>query len=265
MADHYNLYELKQFAATVAECMELPLPETYAPSVSWAAKILKERMGGAADRVVLYHADAVGLYLWQKYNNRFAPVYRHTSMALPFVSTVESVTPVAHASMYTGLDPAGHGIETYVRPQLTCDTLFDQLTAAGKKVAIIAMADSTFLHIFQGRELDYFEAKNAAEIQEKALELIASDQYDVISIHTFEYDNAAHAFGPESKQALNAVSIEAEGFAKIAEELKKFTGKHRTLLTYSPDPGQHLTEGGTGTHGSKMIEDMNVLHFFGTL
>ena len=170
MADHYNLYELKQFAATVAECMEFPLPETYAPSVGWAAKLLKERLGGAADRVVLYHADAVGLYIWQKYNNRFAPVYRHTSMALPFVSTVESVTPVAHASMYTGLDPAGHGIETYVRPQLTCDTLFDQLIAAGKKVAIIAMADSTFLHIFQGRNLDYFEAKNAAEIQEKALE-----------------------------------------------------------------------------------------------
>ena len=264
MADHYNLYELKQFAATVAECMEFPLPETYAPSVGWAAKLLKERLGGAADRVVLYHADAVGLYIWQKYNNRFAPVYRHTSMALPFVSTVESVTPVAHASMYTGLDPAGHGIETYVRPQLTCDTLFDQLIAAGKKVAIIAMADSTFLHIFQGRNLDYFEAKNAAEIQEKALELIAGDQYDVISIHTFEYDDAAHAFGPESKQALNAVSIEAEGFAKIAEELKKFTGKHRVLLTYSPDHGQHLTEGGAGAHGSKMIEDMNVLHFFGT-
>lgn len=264
MADHYNLYELKQFAATVAECMEFPLPETYAPSVGWAAKLLKERLGGAADRVVLYHADAVGLYIWQKYNNRFAPVYRHTSMALPFVSTVESVTPVAHASMYTGLDPAGHGIETYVRPQLTCDTLFDQLIAAGKKVAIIAMADSTFLHIFQGRNLDYFEAKNAAEIQEKALELIAGDQYDVISIHTFEYDDAAHAFGPESKQALNAVSIEAEGFAKIAEELKKFTGKHRILLTYSPDHGQHLTEGGAGAHGSKMIEDMNVLHFFGT-
>ena len=263
MADHYNLYELKQFAATIADCMDFPLPETYAPSIGWAANILKERMGGAADRVVLYHADAVGLYLWQKYNNRFAPVYRHTSMALPFVSTVESVTPVAHASMYTGLDPAEHGIETYVRPQLTCDTLFDQLIAAGKKVAIIAMADSTFLHIFQGRKLDYFEVKNAMEIQEKALELIASDRYDVISIHTFDYDNAAHAFGPESKQALNAVSIEAEGFAKIAEELKKFSDKHRILLTYSPDHGQHLTEGGAGSHGSKLIEDMNVLHFFG--
>ena len=264
MADHYNLYELKQFAATIAECMDFPLPDTYAPSISWAAKILKERMGGAADHVVLYHADAVGLYIWQKYNNRFAPVYRYTSMSLPFVSTVQSVTPVAHASMYTGLDPAGHGIETYVRPQLTCDTLFDQLIAAGKKVAILAMADSTFLHIFKGRALDYFEAKNALEIQEKAVELIASDQYDVISIHTFEYDDAAHAFGPESKQALNAGSIVAEGFAKIAEELKKFSDKHRILLTYSPDHGQHLTEGGVGAHGSKLIEDMNVLHFFGT-
>ena len=126
MADHFNLYELKQFAATIAECMDFPLPESYAPSIGWAAKLLKERMGGAADRVVLYHADAVGHYIWQKYNNRFAPVYRHTSMSIPFVSTVESVTPVAHASMYTGLDPAGHGIETYVRPQLTCDTLFDR-------------------------------------------------------------------------------------------------------------------------------------------
>ena len=265
MADHFNLYELKQFAATIAECMNFELPETYAPGISWAANLLKERMGGAADRVVLYHADAVGHYIWQKYNNRFAPVYRYTSMSLPFLSTVESVTPVAHASMYTGLDPAGHGIQTYVRPKLTCDTLFDQWLAAGKKVAIIAMEDSTFLHIFAGRELDYFEAKNAAEIQEKALELIAGDEYDVISIHTFEYDSAAHAFGPESKQALNALSIEAEGFAKVAKELQKFSGKHRILLTYSPDHGQHFVEGGTGAHGSKMIEDMNVVHFFGTI
>lgn len=264
MAEHYNLYELKQFAATIADCMDLPLPDTYAPSIDWAAKILKERMGGAADRVVLYHADAVGMYIWQKYNNRFVPVYKHTSMSLPFVSTVESVTPVAHASMYTGLDPAEHGIQTYIRPQLTCDTLYDQLLKAGKRVAILAMEDSTFLHIFTGRKLDYFEAKNAVEICEKALELIESDQYDVISIHTFEYDNAAHAFGPESKQALNAISLEAEGFAKIAEALKNFADKHRILLSYSPDHGQHLVEGGTGAHGSKLIEDMNILHFFGT-
>jgi len=265
MPEHYNQYELKHFAATIADCMDIKLPITYAASISWVANILKERMGGAADRVVLYHADAVGQYIWQKYNNRFAPVYRYTSLAVPFLSTVESVTPVAHASMYTGLDPCDHGIQTYVRPILTCDTLYDQLIALGKKIAILAMSDSTFFHIFKGRDLDYFEVKNAAEIQKKSLELIRTDSYDLISIHTFEYDDAAHEYGPESKEALNAVSIEAEVFATIAQELKKNNEKHRTLLTYSPDHGQHLTEGGAGSHGSEMEEDMNILHFFGTI
>ncbi len=265
MADHFNHYPLKHFAATVADCMGMTLPETYAPPISWASRILKSRMGGTADRAVLYHADAVGLYIWQQYTQLFAPVYKHTSMAIPFLSTVASVTPVAHASMYTGLDPEGHGIKTYVRPQLTCDTLYDQIIASGKKAAILAMEDSTFLHIFTGRQMDYFSAKNAAEIQEKALELIESDKYDLISIHTFEYDNAAHAYGPESKEALNAVSIEAEVFDNIAQRLNAFAGKHRVLLSYSPDHGQHLTEGGTGSHGSTLLEDMNILHFFGTI
>lgn len=265
MADHFNKYELKTFASTVAQCMDFPLPETYAPGVDWLADIMKVRMGGAADRVVLYHADAVGLYIWQKYTNLFASVYQHTSLALPMLSTVESVTPVAHASMYTGLDPKDHGICTYVRPQLTCRTLYDELIDAGKKVAIVAQADSTFLHIFKGRAMDYFECENGVAVQDKSLELIEKDIYDVISIHTFEYDNAAHAFGPESKQALNAISLEAQGFDRIANALAQFRDKHRTLLTYSPDHGQHLMPGGTGAHGSKMLEDMNVLHFWGTI
>ncbi len=265
MADHFNLYPLKQFAGTVADCMDFPLPDTYAPSIAWAARILKDRMGGPADRAVLYHADAVGMYMWQKYTNLFAPVYRHSSMSIPFLSTVESVTPVAHASMYTGVDPAVHGIQTYTRPQLTCDTLYDQLIAAGKRVAIAAQKDSTFVHIFKGRALDMFELDTSIETQEKALELIASDRYDLISIHVFDYDSAAHAYGPESKEALNALSLEAEGYARMAEALEKNRAGHRTLLTYSPDHGQHAVEGGRGSHGSKMIEDMNILHFFQTI
>lgn len=264
MADHFNKYGLKHFAGIIADCMDLSPPESYAPGIPWVSDILKNRLGGKADRVVLYHADAVGHYIWQKYTHLFAPVYQYTSLALPFLSTVESVTPVAHASMYTGMDPEGHGIFTYRRPQLTCDTLFDALIRAGKKVAIVAQRDSTFLHIFKGRALDYFEAPNALTVQEKALELIARDEYDVISIHTFDYDDAAHAFGPESRQGLNAVSLEAEGFQRIAQALQQNSG-HRTLITYSPDHGQHLTPGGTGLHGSKMIEDMNIVHFFGAL
>ena len=47
--------------------------------------------------------------------------------------------------------------------------------------------------------------------------------------------------------------------------MEPWRGRHRVLLTYSPDHGQHQVLGGTGQHGSKMIEDMNILHFFGAL
>ena len=62
MADHFNRFELKVFASTVADCMDFKLPESFYPGVQWVSQILKERMGGPADRAVLYHADAVGMY-----------------------------------------------------------------------------------------------------------------------------------------------------------------------------------------------------------
>ncbi|MCR4577779.1 MAG: alkaline phosphatase family protein [Clostridiales bacterium] len=265
MAEHFNCFPLKHFAGIVADCMDVELPETFAPGITWVSDILKARLGGKADRAVLYHADAVGQYIWQKYTDLLAPVYMHTLMAVPFISTVMSVTPVAHASMYTGMDPEGHGIRTYVRPRLDCVTLYDVLIALGKKVAIVAQQDSTFLHIFAGRDMDYFECAHAVEVQQRSLELIASDRYDVISIHTFDYDNAAHAYGPESKEGLNAVALEAEGFRKLAEALEKYKGKHRILMSYSPDHGQHLIPGNRGAHGDTCNEDMNILHFFGTI
>ena len=265
MADHFNVHQLKRFAGTVADIMGLELPEQYAKGIGWLDRLMLSRLGGTADRALLYHADAVGMYIWQKYNNIFAPVYAHTSAAVPFISTVSSVTPVAHASMYTGLDPVQHGILTYIRPQLTCDTLFDELIRAGKKPLIICMTDSTFMHIFAGRDMPIIEVANASEVRKVALDAIEKDIYDVISIHTFEYDNAAHAYGPESKEGLNAISIEAEVFAELCSTIEKnWAGKHRTLISYSPDHGQHYTEGGNGAHGSELLEDMNILHFFGT-
>ena len=57
----------------------------------------------------------------------------------------------------------------------------------------------------------------------------------------------------------------AEMRHRIAEALEKYRGEHKILLTYSPDHGQHPVPGNRGSHGSKQIEDMNVLHFFGTI
>ena len=266
MTEHFNHYHLKHFAGTIADCMEIELPSTYAPPIDWASSILKKRLGGPADRVVLYHADAVGMYIWQKYTNLFAPVYEHTTLNIPYASTIAPVTPVAHASMYTGLLPKHHGISTYERPQLACSTLYDVLIEQGKKVAIVCQADSSFSRIFAGRDLDYFIIEGGAlEIQEKALELIRSDKYDLISIHSYDYDSASHANGPESAAALEKLAVEVDGFDRICKALKEFEGKHRILYSYSPDHGQHLIPGGTGDHCLLMAEDINVLHFLGTL
>ncbi|MBR5266174.1 MAG: alkaline phosphatase family protein [Clostridia bacterium] len=260
MADHYNYYPLRHFAGTVADCIGISLPANYESGISWVNQIL-----GNADKAILYHADAVGMHIWQKYPYLFAPVQKYTTLSVPFISTVESVTPVAHASMYTGMDPEGHGILSYQRPQLACSTLFDELIKAGKKPAILAYKGSTFDHIFNGRDMDYFMIDNTVEMEEKALELIASDKYDVISIHACAYDTAAHSYGPEAKESLNILAREAEIFQNIAEAVKSQGGKHRTLLTYSPDHGQHPLMAGGGQHGSKMIEDMNIVHFFGVI
>ena len=63
---------------------------------------------------------------------------------------------------------------------------------------------------------------------------------------------------------IKETQLKEEGIG-FAEAMEQYRGKHRTLLTYSPDHGQHVTLGGTGEHGSKMIEDMNIVHFFGTI
>lgn len=265
MAEYYNSYKLSSMARTVAECMGLELPETYAPSIKWLSKILTERLGGKPDKVIIYHADAVGQYIWQKYTSLFVPIYKNTSLCVPYISTVMSVTPVAHASMYTGLEPEQHGIQTYTRPKLECSTLYDVMLEKGMKPVILAQDDSTFLHIFSGRDMPYYEEANAVYIQKKALELLKEDDFDFLSIHTFDYDDAAHHYGPESREALNAISLEAQGFADIADYISKnWAGKYKTLLIYAPDHGQHLTDGGNGAHGSMMTEDMNILHFYGT-
>lgn len=265
MAEYYNSYHLTHFAGIVADALGVELPTCFAPTIKWVSDILQSRLNGRADRAILYHADAVGQYIWQKYTPYFAPVYANTSLALPYVSTVESVTPVAHASMYTGLEPEGHGIRTYVRPRLECATLFDILIEKGLRPCILAQKDSTFLHIFAGRDMDYYEEPCAAAIQEKAQQLLAEDRYDVISIHTFDYDDAAHHYGPESREGLNAIALEASGFANICDTVRKTWAGHKTLIAYAPDHGQHLTPGGNGMHGTKLTEDMNILHFYGVI
>ena len=265
MSEFFNSIPLNILAASLADMTGVSWPEKAEPPLSWFVDRVRALAAGMVDRVIMYHSDAIPMYIYQKYTHLFEPIFPHVQISIPFISTVASVTPVAHASMYTGAEPSVHGIQTYVRPQLEIDTLYDVLIREGRKPAVIAMEDSTFLHIFKGRPMDFYTVKTGTEAMEKALELIAQDKHDFISIHSFEYDNAAHATGPESQRSLDAVRLEADVFARLATAVEKQWASHKTLIGYAPDHGMHLIDGNRGMHGSTMPEDMNIMHFYGVI
>lgn len=271
----YNSVAMSRSARTILDLVGVEAPQAASPAIGYVENVIKKAAGETIDHAVIYNADAVAMYMIQKYTELFVPVFENTCVSVPVLSTVSSCTPVAHASMYTGLEPSGHGIKTYVRPQLTVETAYDALIAAGRHPAIVCMTDSTFSHIFAGREsCPIFEEKDNEGCLRRAEELISCGKYDFISIHTFEYDDAGHKYGPESPQALDAVRREAEGFGKVCEMIRKYWNGKTVLTAYMPDHGQHTMEpwepdfagkGKIGTHGDIVPEDMNVMHFYGVV
>jgi len=263
MSDLFNTLPLTRLAATIANAVGIAPPFCAEPDIEWMTKLIRDFAGGDVDRVFMYHSDAIPMYIFQEQTRLFAPIFPYARIAVPFLSTVMSVTPVAFASMYTGASPEVHGIHEYVRPRLETDTLYDAMARQGKASAIIAMPDSSFVHIFVGRDIPLFVVKDAREALEVACRLIDEDQYDLISCHVFEYDDHAHASGPRSQNALDAAAREAVVFNKIGARIREKWGHHAVLLGYGPDHGQHEEANGRGSHGSELAEDMNVLHFYG--
>ena len=67
----------------------------------------------------------------------------------------------------------------------------------------------------------------------------------------------------ETAEALSALRDNAEAFSRLAELVKVHWSAHDTLLAFAPDHGCHPIDGGLGSHGLDMPEDMLVTHFYG--
>ena len=121
------------------------------------SRLADEKLGGEkCDRVILYNPDAVALWLYQKYTEKFIDAALCSDVAVPMLSVMPSVTPVCFGSMYTGVMPYVHGIQKYEKPVLKIETLFDCFIKAGKKCAIASTARDSISMIFLEREMDYF-------------------------------------------------------------------------------------------------------------
>jgi predicted AlkP superfamily pyrophosphatase or phosphodiesterase len=173
-----------------------------------------------------------------------------------------SVTPVNFGSIYSGAKPPVHGITKYEKKPITIETLFDVAARAGKKVALIASTNCSMGNIFPGRDIDYFHPANSYEVNAVAAKVLLEDQYDIVVIYNGNFDNAQHKFGPESPEALAELKHNSTTFALFASMIRDYFKHHNTLLGWITDHGCHEIDGGLGSHGLDMPEDINVVHMF---
>ncbi len=259
----FHSISMTNVASTLAEAMGIEKPAKADISIELVKNLRETYIGGAVDRVLVYNPDAIGLWLFQKYTNDFAPVLKNTQLGVPIKTVMPSVTPVCFGTMYTGVEPSVHGIQAYEKKLITTDSLFDVVARSGKKAAIVAVADSSMSVIFQERDIDYYILPYDQEVNEKALELIKEDKYDLLVVYNQEYDDTMHRTGTESDASIKAMHNHIETFDMLANAVKQHWKKHDTMICWATDHGIHQLENGHGWHGDNIEEDMNVMHFYG--
>ena len=239
-----------------------PPKQAAAPNADLCAYIDTQLKGQKADRIFMYNPDAVAQWIFQKYPHFLKEVTDRTELQLPMCSVMPSVTPVCFGTMYTGAQPAVHGIQAYAKPVITIDTIFDALLRAGKKPAIVATAGDSMSKIYLEREMDYYFYDSVELVNAKAAQLILEDKYDFIAVYNGNYDARMHKTGPESAEALGELRANARTFGMFSEMIAEHWAKHNALIGFAMDHGCHEIDGDCGSHGLDMDEDLNITHFY---
>lgn len=261
----YNTYSNTMIAGTIAELLGAPSPEK-----ADAARLepLLELCAGGVDRVLLYNPDAVAMWLYQKYPDKFLPVLRHARLMLPMRTVMPSVTPVCFGTIYTGALPEVHGITKYEKPVIRIDSLFDALLRAGKKPIILATEGCSMSKIFNERQMDYIfvgsdGSPDGMYCVDEAMKVLSDDKYDAVIVYEGNYDTVMHRCGVNSPEALHELEVNAAHFDRIVRQAKRLWSGKRALYGWVTDHGCHDTEIGRGSHGSDLEDDLNVAHFWG--
>ena len=262
----YNPVSLDTLCAALAEVMGIPAPAQAQPANEALTAFAADAFGGQkADRIFMYNPDANAQWVYEKYPDFSKEMTERTQLSLPFCTVMPSVTPVCFGTMYTGTQPEVHGIRKYEKPVIRTDSIFDALLRAGKKCAIVAETNCSMSKIYLEREMDYFIYDSIAEVNAKAVELILKDEYDFISVYNGDYDATMHGHGPEHPLSLAAFKANAAAYALFYELISANWKKHNTLLGFAMDHGCHEIDGGFGSHGLDMEEDLNIVHRYAAI
>ena len=264
-ASPINPDSLDTICAALAYAMGVEAPHCAADRNEKLSRYIDEVFGGErADRIVMYNPDAVAQWISQKYPDYLAQTRQYTDQEIYLSTVMPSVTPVCFGTMYTGAQPHVHGIQKYEKPVITIDTIFDRLIAAGKRVALITYGGCSLGQIYLKRHMDYyhFDRGGIEAVNAKAMEVILRDEHDFIVIYNGNYDKIMHKSGPESASALAELRVNDHVFGMISNLIKAHWGHHNTLVGFAMDHGRHEIDGGCGSHGLDMPEDLNIVHFY---
>lgn len=259
----HNQISLDTLCGALCYAMGIEAPEfAAAPNADLCAYIDRVFAGRKADRVFMYNPDAIAQWIYEKYPHFLGEATARTELRLPFCTVMPSVTPVCFGTMYTGAQPAVHGIQAYVKPVIAIDTIFDAMIRSGKKPAIVSTERDSMSKIYLEREMDYYILDSVEKVNAKAAELILSDRYDFIAVYNGNYDSIMHKFGPESPEALAELKANSRAFGMFSELIQSHWTNHDTLLGFAMDHGCHEIDGNCGSHGLDMEEDLNIVHLY---
>jgi hypothetical protein len=249
--------------ATLCGLCGVPLPFACgAPALETVLAFGRDVLGGTAvRRCLVFCPDALGDQFVAARPDLAATVTALAPLRVSLRSIDPPWTPVCFASMFTGAEPAVHGIRRYEKPVLSVDTVFDAFAREGRRVAIVAVADSSIDRIFRGRPLDYFSQKYDPWVTEKAIALVAADRHDLVVAYHQEYDDVMHALGPAHPRALRGARNHVEAFADLAAAVEDAWAHHPRALVFAPDHGAHPDPAtGGGAHGTADRADMDLAH-----
>jgi hypothetical protein len=235
------------------------------PALAAVLQDAGEIVGGPVERCLVYCPDALGDHVWERFPQHRDAVQRRCPRRVSVSSVLPPKTPVCFSSVFTGGSPEQHGIRRAERPRplLTCDTLFDAAVRARKRVAIVAVTDSSIDLMFKGRALDYFSESHDEAATARALALIAEDRHDLIVLYNQEYDDQLHLTQPFSPECVRALEHHVATVDDLAEAIHESWAGHDRAMLVAPDHGAHLDpETGRGDHGLDIPEDMRVSHWY---
>ena len=258
-----NPNSLDTLCAALCYAMGIEAPaQAAAPSPELIEYVDNVFGGKKADRVVMYNPDAIAEWVYRKYPQLLKEVTARTELNLPLCCVMPSVTPVCFGTMYTGAQPEVHGIRSYTKPVIKIDTIFDALIRAGKKPCIICTEGDSLSKIYLEREMDYYFYPTVEEVNAKTSEILLADTYDFIVIYNGNYDSMMHKFAPEGIEALGELRCNAEAYAMFDAIVQSHWKNHNTLIGFAMDHGCHEIDGGSGSHGLDMEEDLNIVHLY---